>query len=109
MPAISMSGSLPGDDRNGLASIVRELVDDPDEVHVAICLVDTKKITTDVESGDVVPTVRVRAIEPIRDTADATEMERLLRRAYERRTGQVELPLELERELDGIRPVDDEA
>lgn len=107
MPTLSLSGALPADDRNGLASVVRELVDDPEHVHVAVVLIDTKKITTQCETGDVVPTCRVRAIEPIRDTADAHELERLLRRAYERRTGQTELPLELERELEGIRPADE--
>jgi hypothetical protein len=105
MPALSLSGSLPADDRNGLASIVRQLVSDPEDVHVAIVLLDTKKITTDVETGDVVPTARVRAIEPISGTEDGKELERLLRRAYERRTGQRELPLELERELDFLNDI----
>lgn len=103
MPALKLSAGLPADDRNGLAPIVRRLVDDPHDVHVAVVLLDTVKVTTDVETGDVVPTVRVRAVEPIEQTDDSRELERLLRRAYERRTGQVELPLELERELDALR------
>lgn len=106
--SLRMSGRLPVDDRNGLVSIARELVDDPERVHVVIALVDTLKVTTNIESGDVVPTVRVRAIEPIGETTDAYELERLLRRAYERRTGHVELPLELERELEAIQPPDEE-
>ena len=105
MPALKMSAGLPGDDRNGLAPIVRRLVDDPEDVHVAVVLLDTTKVTTDVETGDVVPTVRIRAIEPIEETSDSAELERLLRSAYERRTGQVELPLELERELEALRDV----
>lgn len=43
----------------------------------------------------------VRAIEGFLGTsADGNEVRRLWRRAYERRTGQVELPLEVERELE---------
>lgn len=97
-----MSASLPGDDRDGLASLARQLVDDPSQVHVVVALVDCTKITSKVESGDVIPTARIRAIEPIGTHADALEMRRLLRRAYERRTGKVELPLELEYALEEI-------
>ncbi|MGH3834162.1 MAG: hypothetical protein ACRDSF_00440 [Pseudonocardiaceae bacterium] len=100
--SVSLAGNLPADDRNGLSALAGCLVDDPQAVHVVVALVDCVKITTKVESGDVVPTARVRAIEPIGAHADAGEMRRLLRRAYERRTGKVELPLELERELDAL-------
>lgn len=104
--SVNLQSSLPADDRNGLANLAGKLIDDPEHVHVVVALVDCTKITTKVESGDQVPTARIRAIEPIAQHADAAEMERLLRRAYERRTGKVELPLELERELDELSDED---
>ena len=101
--SVRMSGAMPEGERNGLASLAHALIEAPDEVRVCVVLVDAVKLTTDVSSGDVVPTVRVRAIEPITaHETDAAELRRLMRRAYERRTGQVELPLEIERELESL-------
>lgn len=91
--SVTLAGSLPDDDRNGLTEIARSLVDDPEHVHVIVALVDCTKITTKVESGEQVPTARIRAIEPIEAAADAAEAERLLHRTYARRTGMLELPL----------------
>ncbi|WP_027946573.1 hypothetical protein [Amycolatopsis taiwanensis] len=97
----SLSGTLPGDDRNGLDQLARAFVGDPEGRHVIIALVDCTKITTKVDTGEAIPTLRVRAIEGFLGTsADGKEVRRLWRRAYERRTGQVELPLEVERELE---------
>jgi hypothetical protein len=101
--SVKISGTLPTDDRNGLGPIARPLVDDPESVHVVVALVSCKTITTDIDSGDVVPTARIRAIEAFTaQTADAKELRRLWRRQMERRTGQVELPLEIEQELDSL-------
>lgn len=93
-------------DHNGLAAISAALCDNPEKVHVAVVLLDCSKITTNTDNGDVIPTARVRAIEPVGETSDANEMRRLIRRAYERRTGKVELPLEMEQELERITPDD---
>lgn len=102
---IKISAALPAGDSNGLPSISAAMVDDPEEVRVAVVLLDCSRITTNTDNGDVIPTARIRAIEPITgDTSDATEMKRLLRRAYERRTGHTELPLDLEKELDALNP-----
>lgn len=99
----SISGSLPNDERNGLGFISSDMVDNPEGTHVIVALVDCTKITTKVESGDVIPTARIRAIEGFTsESADGKELRRLWRRAFERRTGKVELPLELERELDAL-------
>jgi hypothetical protein len=103
--SVTLSGSLPADDRNGIARIAAALVDSPESSHLIVALVDCTKITTKVESGDVVPTARIRAIEGFEGhTADAKELRRLLRRAYERRTGRVELPLEMEKAFDKPTP-----
>jgi hypothetical protein len=94
-----LASKLPDGDRNGLSAIATELVDNPDKVHVAIVLLDCSKVTTDVDSGDVVATARLRRIEVIRDLKDGHAMRRLLQREWERRTGKTVLPFELEEEM----------
>lgn len=106
--SVRMSGAMPDGERNGLASLAHALIEAPGAVRVAVVLLDAVKLTTDVSSGDVVPTVRIRAIEPITaHETDAAELRRLMRRAYERRTGQTELPLEIEREMESLNLTDD--
>jgi len=106
--SVILSGKLPRDDRtNGLASIAAALIANPSDVHIIVALVDCQKITTKTETGEVIPEARIRAIEAFPGaTADGEELRRLWRRARERRTGEVELelPIELERELDSLKP-----
>ena len=106
-----LSGRLPSGEANGLAAIVRQLVDDPADVHVLVVLADCVKVTRLVESGDTVPTVRIRRVEAISDGEDRAQMRRLLMREYERRTGQPTLPLDLENDVraafDEADPPDD--
>lgn len=103
--SVRLSGALPKDDRNGIAAIAAALIANPGDVHVIVALVDCVRIVTKTESGDVVPEARIRAIEAFPGaTADGEELRRLWRRAHERRTGEMELPLELERELDALKP-----
>lgn len=107
--SVKLSPALPTDDRNGMPSIASSLIDSPDDVHVAVLLVRTKEIRTNARTGAVVPTAEILACEAFTGaTADAAELHRLLRRQHERRTGKVELPLELEKALDAIQLTDDE-
>jgi hypothetical protein len=110
MSSVTLSGALPADDRNGIGAIATALIDQPKAVHVVVALVSCSKITTKPRSGETVPTVEILAVEAFTAaTADAKELERLLRRQHERRTGKVELPLELEKALDEITLTDDTA
>lgn len=93
-----LNGSLPRGSANGLDAIARRLIDNPQEVHVVIALVDCKRITTDADTGDVEPTARIRRIETVTGD-DKTLAATMLRRALERRTGQTVLPYDLEDEL----------
>ena len=102
MPDLSMSGKLPGGTTNGLAALLPLLLDDPTRVRAAIVLLDVDRVTEDPGTGDRVPRVRIRSIEPVTGDGDAREIQRMFRRAVERRTGQPELPLELEQEIDSI-------
>lgn len=95
---VKLSPKLPDGDANGLGPISRELIDHPHRYHVLIAIVDCKSMTTDLDSGDVVPTARVRRVEVV-DPADLAKMEKFLRRALERRSGMTVLPLELEDEI----------
>ena len=95
----NLAGKLPEGDRNGLAGIATELIEHPDTVHVVIALVDCSKITTNTDTGDVIPTARIRRIEPIKDPEDGRRMRQLMRREWERRTGKVVLPFEMEEEM----------
>lgn len=98
----TLSGALPAGDHNGLAALAPALVNNPEELHVAVVTFSTSKLTTDVDTGDVTPTIRIKQFEPFTASGDVGELRRLLRRQFERRTGQTELPLDLERQLDNL-------
>jgi len=93
-----LAGSLPGGDANGLTAIARDLIDNPHEIHVVVALVDCKRITTDNDSGEVVPTARIRRVEVIGDN-DRDLAAKMMRRALEHRTGKTVLPFDLEEDL----------
>ncbi len=93
-----LASNLPGGDANGLTAIARQLIDAPHDVHVVVALVDCKKTTTDNDSGEIIPTARVRRIEVI-DDQDKDLAQKMLRRALERRTGKAVLPFDLEEDL----------
>lgn len=102
-----LSSRLPDGNTNGLGRITAKLVNDPHKVHVAVVLLDCQKTTLDYDTGETIPTARIRAIEPITGL-DRDLAAQMLRRAVEERTGQVVLPIELEDDLqavfDGVDP-----
>jgi hypothetical protein len=85
-----LASTLPGGDGNGLNAIARKLIDNPHDVHVVIALVDCKKVTTDNDSGEIVPTA---------EEADRDIAAKMMRRALEKRTGKTVLPFDLEEDL----------
>ena len=93
-----LGAGLPKGEANGLGALARVLIDTPEHVHVVIALVDCKKISTDVDSGDVEPTARIRRIEAVLPE-DHKHAEKMLRRSLEKRTGKVVLPFDLEEDL----------
>ncbi len=96
-----LSNALPSPAANGLDSIDQALIDDPQRVHVVIAIVDCKSTTTDNDTGDIVPTARIRRIEPVGEQ-DQDAVTRMLLRQYERRTGAVTLPYEIKEDLHGL-------
>ena len=93
-----LASGLPKGDGNGLDSLARQLVDEPANVHVVVALIDCKRITTDIDTGDVEPTARVRRIEVISDE-DKDLAAKMLRRSLEKRTGKTVLPFDLEEDI----------
>jgi len=96
-----LSGSLPKEDRNGIGHLVGQFVEDPTRRHVLIAVVDTAKVTQNVDTGDEEPTLRILRVEQIRPE-DAASGERLMRRAMQERTGQSTLALYLADEISAI-------
>lgn len=102
-----LSSSLPDGNTNGLGSISDDLITTPHRLHIVIAVIDCKSTTCDNDSGEVVPTARIRRIEPISND-DRELAAQIMRRAMESRTGKAVLPIELENDLraalDGIDP-----
>jgi DNA segregation ATPase FtsK/SpoIIIE-like protein len=94
-----MKGALP--EGNGLTPLNPLMVTDPHRKFLVVAVIETDSIKTNVDTGIQEATVRLRTIEAI-TTDDAGRAEQLLRRAREKRTGQEELPIELEDELTEI-------
>jgi hypothetical protein len=92
-----LNSSMPKGEANGLDSLARELIDSPETVHVVVALVDCKAIKTDIDTGDIEPTARIRRIEPIKGDRDL--IAKVMRRAMEERTGKTVLPFDLEEDM----------
>lgn len=71
---VKLSGSLPDVDRNGLDTLQRELVKDPEHRHLVIAIIDCARTTVDHgEDGDVyTPTAGLLFIEPVRYPDDVS-------------------------------------
>lgn len=67
-------------------------------MHVVIGIVDCKRSSIDHDSGEIVPTARIRRIEVIGDQ-DKDLAAKMMRRALEERTGKTVLPFDLEEDL----------
>lgn len=94
---VKLGSKMPGDwEVNGLDNIVDDLTEDPKQLRAGFVVFDVEKITVDADSGNQVPTVRVRRFEPL---GKADEISAAIRDAYtkavETRTGRTALPLDI--------------
>lgn len=96
---VKLASALPSGNANGLGALVGELVDNPTGLQVVIAIVDTSQLKTIVDTGEVVPVVRVRRIEALTGM-DRKAGRTLFRRAFFKRTGKDTLPLEMEDEIN---------
>jgi len=95
---MNIATGLPKGEGNGLAPILRDLLNDPHAVHVVVALVDCKTTKIDHETGNRIPTIRIKRVEAIVGD-DLKVARRLLDRAYELRLGEATLPFELEEDI----------
>lgn len=101
MTNIKLASALPAGNTNGLDVILQDLVDHPDHRRLIVALVDVKDLTTNIDTEEVVPTLRIRAVEAITSGSDAAAARRLMDRAKEKRTGRTMLPLDVENAMTG--------
>lgn len=100
MGRAKISSSLPAEaTTNGLMHLSDEMTSEPSQMHIAVIAFDTKEIKLNTDTDEAVPTARIRRIEPIERTDDRKQVQRIMRRAYEERTGETVLPYDLEADL----------
>lgn len=99
---MKIAGKLPKHDRNGVTwDAVSRFLREPGHPQLAIVVLETTQIVEDIDSGDRIPTVAIRAIE----MAGSDELGRLramLQRIHAERTGNLELPVEWESVLTSL-------
>jgi hypothetical protein len=100
MTAVKLAAKLPKGGGNGLAALAEKLASDLHEIRVAIVLFDCSKVTHDHDSGEDIPTARIRRIEPIDGKAHAGIMRSALAAAWAERTGEDTLPFDLDIDID---------
>ena len=111
---IKMGTTMPTGDANGLADpdVIREMFDDPTKMRVGIVIFNAPKFDGDTEAGTETRKLTIRRVEVILDDTkgDASALQRLLVRAYERRTGATTLNTDLEEDVraafDGLNIID---
>lgn len=99
---VKLASKMPGDfEMNGLDALAEDLIHDGKQLRAAFVVFDVQKVTEDVDTGDQVPTVRVRRFEPL---GKADEISQAIRDTYtaavEQRTGRVALPLDIVEVVD---------
>jgi hypothetical protein len=100
--SIRLAASLPEDwQDNGLEAHTARFITQPRDTTWAVVRLTTKRLTTDLEDGLVVPTVRIETIEPIVDEHAVAELQRIADLARERRVGGKQLPLPDAADRDG--------
>lgn len=106
MAIVKLGAHLPDGDKNGLVRIAPHLVDDPHAAHVVIAIVDCKQTTTNADDDTTTPLARIRHIEPLSSEEDIAAATGYLRRAFEQRTGKVELPFDLVQDAERVTLAD---
>jgi hypothetical protein len=97
----TLSGKLPKGERDGLSARVAEFVQHPTRAHVAIVVVDTAKVTTDVDTGEQSPGLRIR-VQTNLDLDLEDEISELFREAaIDHATGELHIVKDEEDDTDG--------
>ena len=93
---VRLSAKLAKDDElNGLDDLAADLIEDPAKIRCAVIWFDAVKVTHDTDTGDDIPTARIRKLEPIGDAKDVPDIIRkAVADAYHARSGSQPLPFE---------------
>jgi hypothetical protein len=110
---VRLSSKLSKDpETNGLDDHAVSLAQDPHQVLCAITWLTVQKVTTDVETGEAVPTIMIRRIEPIAlvDAVPAEVVELALKLYTERTGKQSPLPFGVTEVIEGgyVNPTRDD-
>lgn len=94
---VKLSSKLAASEElNGLDNLATSLRENPEQVIVSICWFDVKSIVHDVDSGEDVPTVRLRRVEPIDVVEKIPDaVMKLAAELFEKRTGRRPLPFDV--------------
>jgi len=103
---VKLAAMLPGDfETNGIDQHVGRLLEHPDRLMVAVVWLDTKSVRIDTDSGDHIPTVRVRRIEPLGDVDKVSpKIRELVQAAVQERTGRTPIPFDVGEIAEGHDP-----
>lgn len=99
---VKLGSKMPADfETNGLDFTRDELVDDPQTLRAGFVQYDVGKIMIDPDTGEKVPTVRIRRFEPLGQSDKiSAEIQQAYFKAVEDRTGKKALPLEFAEVVD---------
>ena len=107
---VTLSGRLPGDDKDGLGDLSPHFTDHPERLHLVVGLVSTTKVTRDVESDEEIPTIRFRHIEACEASSNQAKVLReAIETLYGERTGKWSLPGEIKDFLSNLDLNDEDA
>ncbi len=92
--AVRLSSKMPGDpETNGVDSLRTRLVDEPEDLRVALVWFDVARVTIDTDTDEHVPTIRIRRIEPLGTIEDVDPVVReVVQDAVAARTGRRPIP-----------------
>lgn len=103
---VKLSSKLAGDfEVNGLDQTVTALLDEPKQLRVAVVWYDVKAIVEDVATGEHIPTVQIRRIEPLGNSDVVSEKIRgEVNKAIQERTGRTPIPWDIVEVTEGHDP-----
>lgn len=95
--AVKISAKLPDMERNGLSTIGKALVDDPERRHMVIAIIDCASTRVDHSPAGpaYTPTAGILYIEPLHDPADVELIQQVFARVRAERMGEATLDLNL--------------
>lgn len=101
--SVKLAGRLPGSvENNGLLSVLRDLLADPNTERLAVIWYDAPTKEVDNQTGDEIPKLVIRRFEPMGDADEATQaLQQMVLQKAEERLGHTPLPFD-QTDPDGV-------